>query len=159
MYFAKYNINPKKWHSGGDCVVRALCYATQTSWEKVYDELCYLGKKKCRMPNDPCVYKIFLKKHGFIEHKQLKNDFGSWLKVKDLINRYQNVIIVIHCAHHLTAAINGFQIDTWDCTSKPAGKFYIKPIEEKDLEKIESYLYEHKLITFYKEECNYESRD
>ena len=73
MKFIKYNANPKDWKTG-DCVIRAISTATQQSWDTVYEDLCKIGGKKCRMPNDTLVYSAYLKQHGFSEQKQKKHE-------------------------------------------------------------------------------------
>lgn len=65
MEFKKYNKNPKQWKHEGDCVVRAISTAMSQTWDETYMELCYLGRKKCMMPNSKKLYEAYLKQMGW----------------------------------------------------------------------------------------------
>lgn len=149
MEFIRYNANPKGWKTG-DCVVRAIATATQQTWEKTYEELCTLGKKKCRMPNDTIIYKAYLKDKGFIEEKQLKDKSGNWYDIEKLIDTYPYDILLINCSHHLTVSVRGHLVDTWNCGHKKAGKFWRLPItntnDEHNILGYIEYLKENKTV-------------
>lgn len=49
MQFVKFNNNPKQ-NKTNDCVIRAISFATNKSWEDVYNDLTKLGCKKALMP-------------------------------------------------------------------------------------------------------------
>ena len=128
MNFFRYNSNPKGWKTG-DCVVRAVSTAMeasyrQESWSSVYSDLCAIGAKKCRMPNDPHIYGQYLKDHGFIQMKQMKHENGTKYTIEEVINAYPDDVLLIHCAHHLTCAVRGNLYDTWNCMYRTAGKFW-----------------------------------
>ena len=129
MKFIKFNANPKNWKTG-DCVVRALTVATQSTWDDTYRELCEIGAKKCRMPNDDQSFEAFLKKKGFLSMKQEKDENGNWLSVEQLIEAHPDDILVIRVARHLTVAIKGVLIDTWNCGYSKTGRFYVKMIPD-----------------------------
>ena len=46
--------------------------------------------------------------------------------VKELIDENPNITMVISVANHLTCAIKGTLYDTWDCSHKSVGNYYIK---------------------------------
>ena len=139
MKFIRYNANPKDWKTG-DCVVRAVAAATQQSWDTVYEDLCKIGGKKCRMPNDTLVYSAYLKQHGFSEKKQKKHENGTKYSIKELVENYPNSIVVIHCTHHLTVAILGHLIDTWNPAYSTSGKFYLKVLVGEEYDEALNYL-------------------
>lgn len=129
MNFFRYNSNPKGWKTG-DCVVRAVSTAIEAayqnmSWSKVYEDLCKIGAKKCRMPNDPHVYGQYLKDNQFKQMKQLKHEDGTKYTVEEVVNEHPNAILLIHCAHHLTCAVRGNLYDTWNCGWRTAGKYWM----------------------------------
>ena len=147
MRFIRYNANPKDWKTG-DCVVRALAAATQKTWEEVYEELCEIGKKKCRMPNEDQVINAFLKQNGFFPVKQEKDEFGNWLDIEQLIDTYPEDILVIRTRRHLTTALQGTLVDTWNCSGQKAGRFYVKMVTkelEGDLVRYLQFLEENKM--------------
>lgn len=127
--YIKENMNPKGWKCG-DCVVRALASATGSTWDDVYTELYNIGLKKKRMPNDPCVYEKFLTDKGFEYHKQMKDDYGRKMSVRELAEYYEmpNYILVVHTRKHLTCIKFGDIIDTWNTSYETAGYFYIKEL-------------------------------
>lgn len=129
MEFIKYNANPKGWKVG-DCVIRAVAVGTLGSWDTVFDRLSDIGKKKCRMPNDPLVYGKYLKDLGFIEEKQLKYASGRRYLIEDVVDEHPFDILLIHCAHHLTVAIRGHLIDTWNCGGRTSGKYWRLPYKK-----------------------------
>ena len=147
MRFIGYNANPKDWKTG-DCVVRVLAAATQKTWEEVYEELCEIGKKKCRMPNEDQVINAFLKQNGFFPVKQEKDECGNWLDIEQLIDTYPEDILVIRTRRHLTTALQGTLVDTWNCSGQKAGRFYVKMVTkelEGDLVRYLQFLEENKM--------------
>lgn len=139
MSYIKYNANPKGWKTG-DCVVRAIAAATQQPWEDAYNDLCEIGRKKCRMPNDTQTYAAYLKQKGFTQEKQLRHSNGNWYTIEEVVEAYPHSILLIHCSHHLTVAIYGTIIDLWNTSYKPAGKFWKLDITENNVSDIMQYL-------------------
>lgn len=127
MIFQKTNINPKGWKTG-DCVVRAIASANNTSWEVTYQQLCEIGLKKCRMPNDKQTYEALLKQYGWIKQKMPRHGDGTRYTVEELVDTIRDKM-VISVAHHLTYSDGVSLIDTWDCRYKSVGNYWIK--EEK----------------------------
>lgn len=64
MKFIKFNNNPKN-NITKDCVIRAISFATNKSWEDTYRELTELGIKKGLILNDRKNWKAYLKKLGY----------------------------------------------------------------------------------------------
>lgn len=150
MYFFRYNSNPKGWKAG-DCVVRAISTAIeaaykQESWNSVFESLCNIGAKKCRMPNDSHVYAQYLKEHGFMQMKQMKHDDGTKYTVDEVLEAYSEDIVLVHCAHHLTCGIRGNLYDTWNCGWRTAGKFYLLPKSSINEETLD--LFEYKMLPY-----------
>ena len=126
MRFIKYNANPKGWKTG-DCVVRAIAQANNTSWEVTYQQLCEIGLKKCRMPNDKQTYEALLKQYGWVKQKMPRHTDGTRYTVEELsyeISPTRTVIISV--AHHLTCLKQNVLMDTWDCRNKSVGNYWIK---------------------------------
>lgn len=143
--FKKININPKG-KKVGDCVIRAIAYATKQDWDKVYNDLCALGFKKKMMPNDKRVYETYLASLGWQKIKQPRKRDNSKYLVKELIKeldynedcydcgeveRSFGDRIVISVANHLTCIAKNDKgsfdlIDTWDCSQKSVGNYFVK---------------------------------
>lgn len=142
----KLNLNPKGLKAG-DCVIRAIAYATQQSWDTVYKDLCDLGFKMKRLPNEKQVYEKYLERCGWTKHKQPRKVITNWkYTVDEMIEsmNYQESCfetgettssvgnnIVISVANHLTCISKNdygdFEIvDTWDCGRKSVGNYWTK---------------------------------
>ena len=98
MEFKKCNMNPKNLKVG-DCVVRALTLADEDEdWKRVYKELCEIGLK----PNN------------------------KRFTLKEYIDDNPDMQFVASIAKHLTFVDKGTLIDTWNCSSKCLGNYWIK---------------------------------
>lgn len=126
MYsFKKENLNPKGWKAS-DCVVRAIAKAEGKSWEEVYKDLCRIGLKKCRMPNEKHTMEALLKEYGWVKMQQpLHSDYSKYT-VKDWVISNADKAMIIKVAHHLTYAKDDTLYDTWDCSYKCVGNYWLK---------------------------------
>lgn len=101
-------------HKDGDCVVRAVCKATDMEWFDVYDELCRIGRKLQRMPNSDKTYKKMLVDRGF-EYCGLKMEKGSKrLTVKEFARKHKKGTYVLRVAGHVVTVVNGKYYDIFD---------------------------------------------
>ena len=121
----KMNVNPKNLKAG-DCVVRAIAYATEQSWEDVYDKLCELGKKMKRMPNEKQVYEKYLEQLGWFKFKQPRRFDNTKYTVDEFCKEFPKARYVVSVANHLTAVDERLIIDTWDCGRKSVGNYFKK---------------------------------
>ena len=92
------------------------------------------------MSNECYSYGAYLKQKGFTEEKQLKHSNGNWYTIKEVVETYPNSILIMHCSHHLTVAIEGVIIDLWNTSYKSAGKFWKKDITDAEEGDIIRYL-------------------
>lgn len=144
MKFEKLNLNPKGIKAG-DCVIRAIALATDQTWDDVYNNLCQLGLKMKRVPNEKKVYEKYLEQLGWIKHKQPRaynyEDGHSSSMSKYTINELIDKLdgdklisggcphIVVSVANHLTCLEDnhGYQImDTWNCGNKYVCNYWTK---------------------------------
>ena len=128
----KYNVNPKGKKTG-DCVVRAIAYASNRSWEEVFTELNKISVKVYSMPNEKNVYEKYLADLGFSKMPQPKKSNGTKYLVGEIdklidTNKYD---VVISMANHLTCADSNNLIDIWDCRKKTIGNYYTRRKEDK----------------------------
>lgn len=133
MEFIKRNENPKGWKTG-DCVVRALTTATNLDYMEVYDTLCEIGRKKCRMPNDKITYEKFLIDQGFTNCKMPRHADNSRYTVRQLVDeRGKGNILVMNVANHVTVSIEDNVYDLWNTGGKSVGNYFIKKSDRKTL--------------------------
>lgn len=124
----KLNMN-SKGIKASDCVVRAICYATQQSWDDVYNELCKIGFKMKRMPNEKQVYEKYLEHLGWSKQKQPRKSNGFKYTVDEFAESMSREVYIVTVANHMTVVAGREIVDTWDCGHKTIGNYWIK--EEK----------------------------
>ena len=147
--FKFYNANPKDKRSS-DCVVRAISCATGKDWDEVLDDLVVFAHKYKEMPNDvKCVGK-YLEYLGFEKQKQPRQYDNTKYTGREYCNIlngiYTNSVtgLVVSCdivanigGHHIVAikldSDNRYKIyDTWDCTEKTIGNYWIRRRKTKE---------------------------
>ena len=98
-----------------DCVIRAIMKLTNRDWVTCYDELCEIGRKKKRMPNEGKVVEIWLREHGYV-----KRSFGKIIKgqhritVSEFAKSHKDGYYLLNLRGHVVACINGYYYDSWD---------------------------------------------
>ena len=122
--FEKRNVNPKN-RKTPDCVVRALTVATGKAYADVYRELFDVSLATGYMLNEKRVEDKVLASNGFVKHKQPRKADGTKYTIGEVDELTgKRGIVVIRCAHHLTAVLDGVLIDTWDCRGKCISNYY-----------------------------------
>ena len=126
MEFIQFNNNPKK-KRGNDCVVRAISFATQTLWEDVYMMLAKIGVKKALMPNNDAVWKFYLKTMGYVQQKMPKREDGTRYTLKEFSDEIaeDGKTYIVSIAKHLTVIKNKKLYDTFDCSKKSVGNYWV----------------------------------
>lgn len=124
-HFTYHNENPKGSKSSGDCVVRAIAFATGKGWDTVFSDLCALGLKMKAMPNDDKVYRAYLKQLGLVQMKQPRKSNNKKFTVKEFAEcSSRRGTYIISVANHLTVVKERKIIDTWDCGDKCVGNYW-----------------------------------
>ena len=126
MKFIEFNNNPKK-RKTGDCVVRAIATATNSSWEYVYKELAEAGIKKGLMINSDENWKKYLEDLGFKKQKMPRRDDRTRYTLEEFCTEIaeEEKIYIIKLAGHLTVVKNKNLYDTWNCSYKSVGNYWI----------------------------------
>lgn len=127
--FKNINLNPSG-KKACDCVVRAIAYATEQSWSKVYKDLCDIGLELYDVPTSKKVYQKYLEVLGFEKMPMPKKQSGPTYeryKVNDFAETFpKDYVYVISVAHHLTVVSYGDIVDTWNCGYKSVGNYWRK---------------------------------
>ena len=122
--FIQYNRNPKG-RKTSDCVIRALSFVLQTSYEDTLKELFETQLKTGYCLLDKQCFERVLKAHGFVKMKQPRHNDGTKYLVRE-IDLLTTKRCLVTMANHLTAAEGGFIYDIWDCRNKTIGNYWIK---------------------------------
>lgn len=97
-----------------DCVTRAISLATGEDYYTIQDKLFYVAKifeceKLC-----VCCYKHLL---DYVYNFQ-RIEAVQGMTINEFLLAFPHGIYLIRVSGHLTCAIDGEIIDTWDCTNK-----------------------------------------
>lgn len=125
MEFIKYNNNPKNKKTG-DCVIRAIATATNSSWEYVYSKLSELGIEQGLMINDSKNWQKYLENLGYIKQKMPRRSDRTRYTLEEFATELaeENKIYLVKLAGHLTVIKNKKLIDTWNCSYKSVGNYW-----------------------------------
>lgn len=126
MEFIKYNNNPKNKKTG-DCVIRAIATATNSSWEYVYIKLAELGIRKGLIINDSNNWQKYLEILGYEKQKMPRRSDRTRYTLEEFATEIaeENKIYLVRLAGHLTVIKNKNLIDTWNCSYKSVGNYWI----------------------------------
>ena len=123
MYKEK-NLNPSGKRTV-DCVVRAIAYATGSTWERTYLELAMEGYEKHDMPSSNNVWDSYLRKNGFERHL-IPNTCPMCYTVKDFCKDHPNGMYVLATGSHVVAVEQGDYYDTWDSGDEVPIYYYVR---------------------------------
>lgn len=104
-----------------DCVIRAISFAMSKPYKQVFTDLMTLGAELGAYPNHDKVWQCYLKKHGWVPNKPPRNG-KKLIKLCDWTNA-PRVAVVIN-SRHLTAIVDGYVVDEWDCTYRPVNTYW-----------------------------------
>lgn len=113
--FIEYNPNPRGINTG-DCVIRAICKAFDTDWEKVYMELTVKGLEKAMWGDTNAIWEKYLKEHGFEMHV-LPDSCPDCYTIADFVDDHPIGTFIIATGSHVVTAQDGNYFDTWDSGS------------------------------------------
>tara|TARA_Y100000401_G_scaffold76866_1_gene62575 strand:+ start:441 stop:824 length:384 start_codon:yes stop_codon:yes gene_type:complete len=113
-------VNKKFKH---DCVIRAVATVVGKKYSVVFQELMDLGKELGGYPNCDFVWQPYIESLGLVKNKMprpLNNPRGT-IKIR---NWEFEGRAVVRNSSHLTAVVDGYCIDTWDCTYRPVNSYW-----------------------------------
>ena len=126
MEFIKYNKNPKKKKTN-DCVIRAIATATNSSWEYIYSKLAEQGLKNGLMINDRRNWIKYLKNLGYEKQAMPRKKDRTRYTLEEFATEIaeEDKIYIVKLAKHLTVIKNKNLIDTWNCSYKCVGNYWV----------------------------------
>lgn len=103
-----------------DCVIRAICLATNTPYLEVIKLIENNGiLNQCDCLNINCYCKLLE------DHFNLEAIDGEGKIVKEIAKDNPDKTLIIRVDGHLTSAINGIIFDIWDCTNEKVDVYWI----------------------------------
>ena len=124
--FSFYNRNPKNKLLASDCVARAISIATGLSWCQVIREITELGITLGSVFNDKKVYEAWLHKKGWVKMKQPRKLNNTKYTLTEFMKKQPKGRFLVKLAHHLTFVEDGKVYDTWNCTKKTVGNYWVQ---------------------------------
>lgn len=118
-----YNPNPKQKRVG-DCVIRAICKATEKSWEDVYTQICLQGLKMSDMPSSNPVWAMYLRSLGF-KQVMIPDTCPDCYNVEDFTKDHPHGLFVLGTGSHVVTVLDGDYYDAWD-SGKEIPVFYFR---------------------------------
>lgn len=112
MVYIDFNPNPKQKRVG-DCVIRAICKATDQKWDEVYMKICLQGFKMSDMPSSNPVWGSYLKQRGFLQ-VTIPNTCPDCYTVDDFSKEHPEGVYVLGTGTHVVAVVDGDYYDAWD---------------------------------------------
>lgn len=122
MAWKYLNANPLKKRTG-DCVVRAIAFATEQPWDRVYWDLCDKGFLRAEMPSWNSTWWDLLKDYGFKRHV-IPDTCPSCYTVDDFCRdhpRGKYVLFIPYSSEqsgHVVSVEDGNVFDTWDSSKE-----------------------------------------
>lgn len=110
MKYFYYNANS---HNNfiDDCFPRAYSIVMDTTWKEAYKELCKSAMEQGYMIDSAVFVRNFL-------DKKFKRIPFEEKYIGEFVERHPIGKYLITTNNHITACVNGFLIDTWDCSDK-----------------------------------------
>lgn len=110
--FVEVNPNPNGIYVE-DCVVRAICIATNRTWDDVYWDICIEGGIIKNMPSVNAVWGSYLKRIGF-EVFQLPTNCPNCYTIRRFCKDNGKGTFILATGSHVVAVIDGDYYDTWN---------------------------------------------
>lgn len=114
--YVNYNPNPKGKRVG-DCVIRAICKATDQEWDDVYIQLCMQGYLMSDMPSSNPVWGAYLKQKGFLQ-VTIPNTCPDCYTVQDFCEEHPEGTFVLGTGTHACCVKDGTLFDAWDSSQE-----------------------------------------
>lgn len=122
--FKMHNANPKG-RKTSDCVIRAICFAIDKSWEEVLTGLYELAMEYKAVPNSSHIFPKYLESSGFTKCKvQIKDHHRP--TVKSFTEEHPTGTYILSIANHVVCVKDGYYWDTWDCGNKSVYTYWVK---------------------------------
>jgi len=110
--WVRYNPNPYGLNVG-DCTVRAICAATNSSWDDVHKALCDLARDMGDMPSADRVWWEMLRQLGFTRYKMIDRCPFCYT-VKQFCKDHPTGLYILGPTEHVVTCIDGNYLDSWD---------------------------------------------
>lgn len=123
MAFIKYNPNPEG-RSVGDCAVRAIAKALDTSWEDAFITLSISAFSMGDMPSSDSVWGATLRQNGFVR-ETIPDSCPECYTAEEFAADHPRGTYVLGFGGHVATIRDGNLYDSWD-SSREIPQFFWK---------------------------------
>lgn len=124
-WFTYDNVNPKN-RITSDCIVRAICHATESDYAETAMRISNLAIDLAIGMCDKQIVDKYLKRY-YQSHKnnQIRKPDNTKLTGKEFCEMFPKGKFVISIGgHHFSCVIDGKIHDIWDCSDKTVGNYW-----------------------------------
>lgn len=111
-----YNPNPVG-RTVGDCAVRAVAKALNTTWEDAYALICENGFQMADMPSSDAVWGSVLRQHGFYK-KAIPNMCPDCYTAEQFCEDNPVGMFVLGFGGHVATVEDGVLYDSWNSSQE-----------------------------------------
>ena len=130
MGFIQYNPNPQG-KSTGDCAIRAVAKAIDTSWQTAYSGLIVEGYKRGDLPNANHVWGAYLRRKGF-KKGIVPDTCPDCYTVAEFAADHPHGTYVLALPGHVVCVQNGDYYDSWDSGQEVPLYFWWRKDDKED---------------------------
>lgn len=116
MSYVNFNLNPCG-RLVGDCAVRAVAKALDTTWEDAYLKIVTAGYGMCDMPSSDSVWGAVLRQNGF-KRKAIPNTCPECYTAEQFCRDNPHGTFVLGFGGHVATVIDGNLFDAWDSSKE-----------------------------------------
>lgn len=113
MSYSYFNPNPYQRKGIGDCTVRAIAKATDSTWDSAYIDLASQGFFLKDMPSSNAVLNAYLHSRGFRRYA-ISNLCPDCFNFKDFADEHKKGIYILGTGTHVACIKDGRIWDAWD---------------------------------------------
>lgn len=122
--YIEYNPNPVS-RKVGDCVVRALTKALNTTWEGAYLSLVLNGLQMGDMPSSDVVAGSVLRQNGFVR-RAISDSCPDCYTAEDFCREFPTGTYVLFFGGHVATVRDGNLYDAWNSLSETPIYYWTK---------------------------------
>lgn len=122
--FVEYNPNPAR-NRVGDCTVRAITKAMNSTWEQVYAGLTAYGFMCRDMPSANNVWGRYLRQNGFKRYLVDDKDMEIYT-VEDFCIDHPIGTYILAIDGHVVCVEDGYYYDSWDSGDEIPIYYWVK---------------------------------
>ena len=109
----------------GDCAVRAVAKALDTTWQDAYLKIVTAGYAQCDVPSSNAVWGSVLKQNGFKRYA-ISNDCPDCYTAADFCREHPVGLYVLGFGNHVATVIDGNLYDAWNSSKETPFYYWTK---------------------------------